>query len=182
MTVQLADATGPDSGRAESISILDLLDDAAAGHGTVHFPGEEPEPTPIGELWARIASARRGGSRRTSGPVRPVAAVLTNTRACVAALIRRLAGRVHGRLAPVAGTGDVAASVYAEQLTRFCTAAGAQTLMLDPAHAALLERRVAPGAHVRRGAGGRPVARRSTGVPRSCSSPRAASARRRAST
>ena len=50
MTIRLA--AEPEAGRrSRAVSILDLLDDAATGHGTVHFVGEEPEPTPIGALW-----------------------------------------------------------------------------------------------------------------------------------
>src|SRR5262245_4140060 len=84
MTVQVADATASDSG--PTASILDLLEDAAAGRGTVHFPSEEPEPTPISELWRASERSERWIAANI-GTGSTVAAVLTNTRACVAALI-----------------------------------------------------------------------------------------------
>ena len=65
--------------------MLDLLDDSATGRGTVHFPGEEPEPTPIGELWDASEQAARWIAANV-GTGGTVAAVLTNTRACVTAL------------------------------------------------------------------------------------------------
>src|SRR5207237_10886985 len=86
MTVPRADATGSDSRRAASISILDLLDDSATGHGTVHFPGEEPEPTPFSELWRASERAAQWIAANV-GTGATVAAVLTNSRACVTTLI-----------------------------------------------------------------------------------------------
>ena len=39
-----------EAGRQRVISLLDLLDDAATGRGTVHFIADEPEPTRFSEL------------------------------------------------------------------------------------------------------------------------------------
>src|ERR1700693_5577860 len=85
MTAQLARATGPDAGRGPTISMLDLLDDSATGNGTVHFVGDEPEPTAIGAVWDSAARAARWMATKV-GAGGTVAAVLTNTRACVTAL------------------------------------------------------------------------------------------------
>jgi acyl-CoA synthetase (AMP-forming)/AMP-acid ligase II len=135
MTVQVADAAALDSGPAESI--LDLLEDAAAGHGTVHFPSEEPEPTPISELWRGSERSERwiAANIGTGGTV---AAVLTNTRACVTALIG--AWRAGCTLAslPLPARG-MSPEGYADQLNRFCTAAGAQSLLVDAQHAEMLD-------------------------------------------
>ena len=65
--------------------MLDLLDDSATGRGTVYFPGEEQEPTPISELWDASERAARWMAA-TVGAGGAVAAVLTNNRACVTAL------------------------------------------------------------------------------------------------
>ena len=68
-----------------AVSVLDLLEDSAAGRGTVHFPGNEPEPTSIGALWAASEQAARWiAAQAGTGGV--VAAVLTNTRDCVTTL------------------------------------------------------------------------------------------------
>jgi acyl-CoA synthetase (AMP-forming)/AMP-acid ligase II len=127
-------AARPDPGRGDSL--LDLLDDAATGRGTVHFVGEEIEPTPIGTLWDASEQAARW-MVATVGTGRDVAMVLTNTRACVTALFGawRAGCRVASLPLPARG---MAPEVYVEQLARFCTAAGARTLMLDPEHVALL--------------------------------------------
>src|SRR5258707_515840 len=137
MTVHLADATGPVSRGAEPISILDLLDDGATGHGTVHFPGEEPAPTPIGELWNESErSARWIAANIGAGTTVP--AVLTNTRACVAALFGAWRAGCTVASLPLPARG-MSPRVYTEQLTRFCAAAGAQMLLLDPAQASLID-------------------------------------------
>ena len=136
MTAQPAAATGPDAGRVRRISMLDLLDDAATGRGTVHFIGEEPEPTPISELWAASEQAARWMAA-TVGTGGTVAAVLTNSRACVAALFGAWRAGCTVASLPLPARGMVP-QLYVDQLTRFCAAAGAQTLMLDPAHAPLV--------------------------------------------
>src|SRR5258706_9963413 len=85
MTAQLARATGPDAGRRPTISMLDLLDDSSTGNGTVHFAGEEPEPTAIGALWDAAERAARWMAAKV-GAGNTVAAVLPNTPARVTAL------------------------------------------------------------------------------------------------
>jgi acyl-CoA synthetase (AMP-forming)/AMP-acid ligase II len=116
--------------------MLDLLDDAALGHGTVHFVGQEAEPVPLGTLWDEAETASRWiGNRVGSGNT--VATVLTNTRACVQTLFGAWRAGCTVASLPLPARG-MSADVYLEQLTRFCAAADAKTLVLDPEHAALL--------------------------------------------
>jgi acyl-CoA synthetase (AMP-forming)/AMP-acid ligase II len=136
MTVRLVPERGPDVGPGTSTSLLDLLDDAAAGHGTVHFVGQEVEPTSIGTLWDESEQAARWiGDRAGAGGT--VATVLTNTRACVSSLFGAWRAGCTVASLPLPARG-MTADAYLEQLTRFCAAAGATTLLLDPEHAALL--------------------------------------------
>ena len=137
MTVQLAAATGPEARRGGTISILDLLDESASGHGTFHVPGDEPEPTSMSQLWsASERSARWIAAHIGTGAT--VAAVLTNTRACVATLLGawRAGSTVASLPLPARGMQP---EIYAEQLQRFCSAAGAHALLLDPTQAVLLD-------------------------------------------
>ena len=116
--------------------MLDLLEDSAAGRGTVHFPGNEPEPTSIGALWAASEQAARWiAAQAGTGGV--VAAVLTNTRDCVTTLFGAWRAGCTVASLPLPARGMVA-QVYADQLTRFCAAAGAQMLVVDSAHRSLL--------------------------------------------
>lgn len=117
--------------------MLDLLEDSATGRGTVRFAGDEPEPTSIGELWDSSERAGRWMAAKV-GTGGTVAAVLTNTRPCVAALFGAWRAGCTVASLPLPARG-MSPQVYADQLTRFCAAAGAHTLLLDPAHAALLE-------------------------------------------
>ena len=137
MTAQLARATGPDAGRSRTISMLDLLDDSAAGNGTVHFVGDEPEPTSIGALWDSADIAARWMATKV-GTGGTVAAVLTNTRPCVAALFGAWRAGCTVASLPLPARG-MSPQAYTEQLTRFCAAAGAQMLLLDAAQASLLD-------------------------------------------
>ena len=158
--------------------MLDLLEDSATGRGTVHFPAEEQDPTPIGELWDASERAARWMAAKV-GTGATVAAVLTNTRSCVTALFGAWRAGCTVASLPLPARG-MSPQVYADQLTRFAAAAGAQTLMVDPAHASMVE-----GATLRF----TPSKRRGRAVRRSrsartagwCSSRRAASGRRRAS-
>jgi len=137
MTVQLAAVSDPDGGRRPATSMLDLLDDSATGRGTVQFIGDEPEATPISELWDSSALAARWMAA-TVGAGGTIAAVLTNTRPCVSALFGawRAGCTVASLPSPARGMSP---QIYAEQLTRFCAAAGAHALLLDHAHASLLD-------------------------------------------
>jgi len=118
------------------VSLLDLLDDAATGRGTVHFVGAEPEPTPFGTLWDASTGAARWMAAHV-GTGGTVAAVLTNTRACVTALFGAWRAGCTVASLPLPARG-MATEVYVDQLVRFCDAAGASALMLDPAHTAML--------------------------------------------
>jgi acyl-CoA synthetase (AMP-forming)/AMP-acid ligase II len=138
MTVQLADTTGPEARRARSVSILDLLDESASGRGTFHVPGDEPEPRAISQLWtASERSARWIAANIGTGAT--LAAVLTNTRACVTTLLGAWRAGCTVASLPLPARG-VQPEAYAEQLTRFCTAAGADALVTDPEHALLVGR------------------------------------------
>jgi len=123
--------------KLETVSLLDLLDDAAHARGTVHFVGEDPDPTPFGVLWEESADAARWMAAHV-GAGGTVAAVLTNTRACVAALFGAWRAGCTVASLPLPARG-MKADVYVDQLVRFCAAAGAQTLMLDPVHSTMLE-------------------------------------------
>ena len=135
MTIRLVPEPGadPDTGND---TLLDLLDDAAAGRGTVHFVGQEVEPTSIGTLWDESERAARWIGA-TAGAGGTVATVLTNTRACVSTLFGAWRAGCTVASLPLPARG-MSADIYLEQLTRFCAAAGANTLLLDPEHAALL--------------------------------------------
>lgn len=137
MTAPVAAATGPATGPDRSTSMLDLLEDSATGRGTVHFPAEEQDPTTIGELWnaSNRAACWMGAKVGTEATV---AAVLTNTRSCVTALFGAWRAGCTVASLPLPARG-MAPQVYADQLTRFAAAAGAQTLMVDPAHASMVE-------------------------------------------
>jgi acyl-CoA synthetase (AMP-forming)/AMP-acid ligase II len=137
MTAPVAAATGPDTGPDHGASMLDLLEDSATGRGTVHFPAEEQDPTPIGELWDASERAARWMATKV-GTGATVAAVLTNTRSCVTALFGAWRAGCTVASLPLPARG-MPPQVYADQLTRFAAAAGAQTLMVDPAHASMVE-------------------------------------------
>ena len=102
----------------------------------MHFVGQEVEPTSIGTLWDESERAARWIGA-TAGAGGTVATVLTNTRACVSTLFGAWRAGCTVASLPLPARG-MSADVYLEQLTRFCEAAGASTLLLDPEHAALL--------------------------------------------
>ena len=134
MTVRLAPDARPGAGRA--VSLLDLLDDAATGRGTVQFAGAEADPTSIGELWDAAERAARWMAAHVGAG--GVAMVLTNTRACVTALLGAWRAGCTVASLPLPARG-MPAEFYVEQLSRFCVAAGATVLMMDAAHAPLVE-------------------------------------------
>jgi acyl-CoA synthetase (AMP-forming)/AMP-acid ligase II len=136
MTVLLTTDHGPDAARGGATSMLDLLEDSATGHGSVHFVGDEPDPTPIGELWSASGRAARWIASRV-GTGGHVAAVFTNTLPCVAALLGAWRAGCTVASLPLPGRG-MSPQAYVDQLARFCAAADASTLVLDPAHASLL--------------------------------------------
>lgn len=133
----MAPATGSDAGRVRAISVLDLLEDSATGRGTVRFAGDEPDPTPFSELWDSSERASRWMALKV-GTGGTVAAVLTNTRSCVAALFGAWRAGCAVASLPLPARGMLP-QVYADQLTRFCAAAGAHALLLDPAYAPLID-------------------------------------------
>src|SRR5439155_24193392 len=67
-------------------SVLDLLEDAASGHGTVRFLASDTEATSISTLWAQSGDAARWITA-TVGAGSTIAAPLRNTRPRPAFLI-----------------------------------------------------------------------------------------------
>ena len=108
-----------------SRSVLDLLEDAATGHGTVRFLASDTEATSISTLWAQSGDAARWITK-TVGAGSTIAALLSNTRPCAAFLIG--AWRVGCTVAslPLPGRG-MSIESYMEQLRRFCAAAPSST-------------------------------------------------------
>jgi acyl-CoA synthetase (AMP-forming)/AMP-acid ligase II len=135
VTAELVPDARPGPGRGSSL--LDLLDDAATGRGTVHFAGAEADPISNGALWDASEQAARGIAAHV-GSGGTVAMVLTNTRSCVTALLGAWRAGCTVASLPLPARG-MSAEVYLAQLMRFCAAAGAGALMMDPAHAALVE-------------------------------------------
>ncbi len=136
MTVRTTADPGPDTGPSRAVSMLDLLDDGATGRGSVHFLGDEPDPTPMAELWRESERAARWIAANV-GTGTCVAMVLTNTRSCVTALVGAWRAGCTVASLPLPGRG-MSPQLYVDQLTRFCVAADAQTLMLDAVHTPLL--------------------------------------------
>ena len=118
-------------------SVLDLLEDAASGHGTVRFLASDTEATSISTLWAQSGDAARWITD-TVGAGSTIAALLSNTRPCAAFLIGAWRAGCTVASLPLPGRG-ISIESYLEQLGRFCAAAGAETLMVDAAHARLIE-------------------------------------------
>jgi acyl-CoA synthetase (AMP-forming)/AMP-acid ligase II len=137
MSILTLEPSRPASSYHGRTSVLDLLEDAASGHGTVRFLASDTDATSIAVLWSQSGDAARWITN-TVGAGGTIAAVLSNTRACAAFLIG--AWRVGCTVAslPLPGRG-MSIESYVDQLGRFCAAAGAGTLMLDPAHAGLIE-------------------------------------------
>jgi acyl-CoA synthetase (AMP-forming)/AMP-acid ligase II len=131
MPVEMAGTKGATAGSARAAHLLDLLDDAASGRGSIHFIGDERDPTPIAELWrATEQSARWFAANVGAGAT--VAMVLANTRSCVTALFGAWRAACTVASLPLPARG-MSAHIYGEQLARFCMVAGAATLMLDSA-------------------------------------------------
>ena len=136
MSTLTLESTAPARRETSGRSVLDLLEDAASGHGTVRFVASDTEATSISTLWAQSGDAARWITK-TVGAGSTIAALLSNTRPCAAFLIG--AWRVGCTVAslPLPGRG-MSIESYMEQLGRFCAAAGAETLMVDAAHAGLI--------------------------------------------
>ncbi|HEX5615180.1 MAG TPA: AMP-binding protein [Acidimicrobiia bacterium] len=136
--MSLDSAVNAGSGVApDATSLLDLLENAARGRGTVQFVGDDPEPSSIGALWgAADVSARWIASHAGAGEA--VAMVLTNTRPCVTSLFGAWRAGCTVASLPLPARG-MAPARYVEQLERFCAAAGATTLLVDPAHVGMLD-------------------------------------------
>jgi acyl-CoA synthetase (AMP-forming)/AMP-acid ligase II len=104
----------------------------------VQFLAGDSRTTPIAELWRQSGDAARWITRTVGGGT-TIAAVLSNTRSCAASLIGAWRSGCTVASLPLPGRG-VSVAAYLEQLERFCRAAGAGALLVDPAHAGLIER------------------------------------------
>jgi acyl-CoA synthetase (AMP-forming)/AMP-acid ligase II len=109
--------------------ILDFLEDAGAGSGTIRFFPDHPEPLPFAELWRRSGRAARWFSARFPENA-AVAMVLATTPAAVAALVGAWrAGLVVASL-PGPGRG-MSAGEYQLQVEQACLQVGAELLAVD---------------------------------------------------
>src|SRR5215213_3564322 len=137
MALQVLDALLPSSATVRPApSVLELLEDAATGHGSVHFIASDPAPTPIRDLWASSGDAARWMAA-TVGRGSTVAALLGNSRPCAAALVGAWRAGCTVASLPLPGRG-VSLPTYFGQLRRFCAMAGAEALLVDPAYAGLI--------------------------------------------
>jgi acyl-CoA synthetase (AMP-forming)/AMP-acid ligase II len=121
---------------SQGTNLLELLEDAASGRGSVHFLASDPEPTPIRALWSASGDAARWISTKV-GAGSTVASVLSNTRSCAIALLGAWRAGCTVASLPLPGRG-MSAETYLEQLRRFCEAACVDVLMVDSAHKALI--------------------------------------------
>jgi acyl-CoA synthetase (AMP-forming)/AMP-acid ligase II len=121
---------------SQGTNLLELLEDAASGRGSVHFLASDPEPTPIRALWSASGDAARWISTKV-GAGSTVASVLSNTRSCAIALLGAWRAGCTVASLPLPGRG-MSAETYLEQLRRFCEAACVDVLMVDSAHKALV--------------------------------------------
>lgn len=121
---------------SQGTNLLELLEDAASGRGSVHFLASDPEPTPIRALWSASGDAARWISTKV-GAGSTVASILSNTRSCAIALLGAWRAGCTVASLPLPGRG-MSAETYLEQLRRFCEASCADALMVDPAHKALI--------------------------------------------
>jgi acyl-CoA synthetase (AMP-forming)/AMP-acid ligase II len=117
-------------------SMLELLEDAATGHGSVHFLASDPTPTPIRELWAASEKAGRWLAARV-GRGSTVAAVLGNTRPCAATLIGAWRAGCTVASLPLPARA-VPIPTYLGQLRRQCAMSEASALLVDPSYAGLI--------------------------------------------
>ena len=117
-------------------SVLELLEDAAMGHGSVHFLASDPTATPVSHLWASSEASGRWVAG-TVGRGATVAAILGNTRPCATTLIGAWRAGCTVASLPLPGRG-VPLPAYLEQVRRFCVMSEASALLVDPAYADML--------------------------------------------
>jgi acyl-CoA synthetase (AMP-forming)/AMP-acid ligase II len=118
------------------VTLLDQLEEAARGPGTITYLPASPEPQPISTPWrqgedaARWLAARvdRGGA---------VAMVLTTHPACSAALLGAWRSGLTVASLPTPGRG-MPVEEYVEQTTRICELVGADLLLMDAAYLAFV--------------------------------------------
>jgi acyl-CoA synthetase (AMP-forming)/AMP-acid ligase II len=109
--------------------ILDFLEDAGSGNGTIRFVPDHPEPLPVAELWRRSGRAARWFSARFPENA-AVAMVMATTPAAVAAMVG--AWRAGLTVASLPGPGrGMSAGEYQHQVGRACQRVGAELLAVD---------------------------------------------------
>jgi acyl-CoA synthetase (AMP-forming)/AMP-acid ligase II len=117
-------------------NLLDLVEEASRGDGAIRFLPDDPDPRPLGTVWADAETAARW-IRATSGVDGAVAALLSTSHACVASLLGAWrAGATLGSL-PHPGRG-VNTDEYAAQVSAMCGMLGAETVLIDPAYVSML--------------------------------------------
>jgi acyl-CoA synthetase (AMP-forming)/AMP-acid ligase II len=116
--------------------ILDFLEDASSGNGTIRFVPDHPEPLPVAELWRRSGRAARWFSARFPENA-AVAMVLATTPAAVAVMVG--AWRAGLTVASLPGPGrGMSAVEYQHQVEQACLHVGAELLVVDDALVPLL--------------------------------------------
>jgi acyl-CoA synthetase (AMP-forming)/AMP-acid ligase II len=124
------------TGHLDGPGILDYLEDAGSGNGTIRFVPDHPEPLPIVELWRRSGRAARWFSARFPENA-PVAMVLATTPAAVAAMVG--AWRAGLTVASLPGPArGMSAGEYQHQVEQACLQVGAEMLAVDDALVPLL--------------------------------------------
>jgi 3-oxoacyl-(acyl-carrier-protein) synthase III len=113
-------------------TVLDLLEDATGGPGTVIFLPSAPDPQPIASLWRHSEDAARWLAHRV-GSDTAVGMVLASTPACAAAMFGAWRSGLTVASLPTSGRGMDEVE-YVEQLKRLCPMVGAEVLLTDSAH------------------------------------------------
>jgi acyl-CoA synthetase (AMP-forming)/AMP-acid ligase II len=119
------------------VSILELIEESAAGAGTVQFLPEDREPRPIGEVWD--ASARASGWVQDHAGVDGTVAVVASTCFGFASSLFGAwrAGATVGSL-QTPGRG-VSIERYREQILRACAQLQPACLLVDPIYRSMIE-------------------------------------------
>jgi acyl-CoA synthetase (AMP-forming)/AMP-acid ligase II len=116
--------------------ILDLLEDASYGLGTVRFLPDHSEPRPVSDLWRLSAAAARWIAQR-AGSEATIAGVLNTSPGAIAALIG--AWRAGTAFASLPNPGRaLSVERYVQQTVEMCKLAGAGILLVGEATRAMV--------------------------------------------